>query len=83
MQAIGSLFGLTVKLPNPPIFLQYLYFKDGPTKTVNYIKETLNIVNLSFTSILSDGTLKDLTASEKILLKTQFEEKVKLEIGNV
>lgn len=43
--------------------MQHLNFKDGPTKTVNYIKETLNIDNLSFSSILSYGTLKDLAAS--------------------
>lgn len=32
MQAIGNLFGLTVKVPSTPIFLKYLYFKDGPEK---------------------------------------------------
>lgn len=64
MQAIRSLFGLTVKVQSSPIFLQYLYFKDGQVKAVYYIKETLNIDNLSFTTMLSDGTLKDLAVSE-------------------
>ena len=64
MQAIGSLFELTVKVQSSPIFFQYLNFKDGPFKAVYYTKEALNFDNLSFITMLSDGTLKDLAAPE-------------------
>ena len=64
MQSIGSLFELTVKAQSSPIFFQYLNFKDGPFKAVYYTKEALNFDNLSFITMLSDGTLKDLAAPE-------------------
>lgn len=64
MQSIGSLFELTVKVQSSPIFFQYLNFKDGPFKAVYYTKEALNFDNLSFITMLSDGTLKDLAAPE-------------------
>lgn len=60
MNAVGSLFGVSARVPNPLPYLQELVFKVAPEKAVYYIKENFNIDLLEFTAILSNGETRQL-----------------------
>ena len=62
ISGIGSLFGISITVPNPLPYLQELVFEVAPEKVVYYIKENLNLDDLSISAILSDGTISTLTS---------------------